>query len=216
MNNNNPISFYDILNVHPNESLENIKLSYKNKIKYFKNKNLNENDIINIKKLKTALFILSNYQLRMAYNNLLIQKIEEAKINNIDTPSVNNLDTLSINNLDTLSINNIDTLSINNIDTTLVNNIDTTLVNNIDDISVNNNSEAPVEVSALNDDNNNINLDLLFQINTPKIESSSEYNKKANKMNNVISDRIFSIPNTHKIMINNILPQQTREEKKLL
>ena len=172
MHNNNQISFYDILNIYPNESLENIKLSYKNKIKYFKNKNLNENDIINIKKLKTAFFILTNYQLRTAYNNLLIQKIEESK-----------------NHLE-VSVNN-------------------------NDIPETNNSNIINEVAALNDDNN-INLDELFQINTLKIESNLNHTEKSTKMNNIISNRIFSIPNTQKIMINNILPQQTREERKLL
>jgi DnaJ-class molecular chaperone len=172
MHNNNQISFYDILNIYPNESLENIKLSYKNKIKYFKNKNLNENDIINIKKLKTAFFILTNYQLRTAYNNLLIQKIEESK-----------------NHLE-VSVNN-------------------------NDIPETNNSNIINDVAALNDDNN-INLDELFQINTLKIESNLNHTEKSTKMNNIISNRIFSIPNTQKIMINNILPQQTREERKLL
>ena len=116
--------------------------------------------------------ILTNYQLRTAYNNLLIQKIEESK-----------------NHLE-VSVNN-------------------------NDIPETNNSNIINEVAALNDDNN-INLDELFQINTLKIESNLNHTEKSTKMNNIISNRIFSIPNTQKIMINNILPQQTREERKLL
>ena len=162
MESNNQISFYDILNINIYESIENIKLAYKNKIKIFKNKELNNNDIIIIKKLKMALFILTNEQLRNTYNNLLLQKLNNNSENN-----------------------------------------EKTIIN---------------EISTLNDDDNNINLDILFQNPQSQINSLSNENKfiKENKINNIISDRVFSIPNTQKIMINNLLPQQTREEKKLL
>jgi DnaJ-class molecular chaperone len=64
-------TFYDLLNINPDENINNIKLAYKNRINVYKYKELNEDDVLTIKLLKTAYFILSNNQLRELYNNYI-------------------------------------------------------------------------------------------------------------------------------------------------
>jgi len=72
-------TFYDLLNVNLNESNENIKMSYRNKIRKYKYKKLNDDDILEIKQLKTAQFILLNHDLREIYNNLITSKEDNTK-----------------------------------------------------------------------------------------------------------------------------------------
>ena len=174
-NNNKQPTFYDLLNININDNIENIKLSYKSKINYFKNKSINENDIIIIKRLKTAFFILSHSELRYAYNNLILQ-------NNLEEETFNDSNNNNINN----EINN-----------------------------SNNNNTSNNIIKALNDEEN-VNLDKLFESQQNLYNIDNINKKKDIKMNNIISERVFSIPNNNKIMYNNILPLQTRDEKKLL
>lgn len=101
-------TFYDLLNINLNESNENIKESYKNKIKNYKYKNLNNDDILVIKQLKTALFILLNKDLRELYNNLILSNDKNSddnwKINGLNSTDNADLNSLFDNNI----INNIE------------------------------------------------------------------------------------------------------------
>ena len=101
-------TFYDLLNINLNESNENIKVSYKNKIKNYKYKNLNNDDILVIKQLKTALFILLNKDLRELYNNLILSNDKNSddnwKINGLNSTDNADLNSLFDNNI----INNIE------------------------------------------------------------------------------------------------------------
>lgn len=96
-------TFYDLLNISYKDNIDDIKYAYKNKIKIYKYKNLEEGDIIKIKQLKTAFFILTNKELRDIYNNYLFND------NNIDVNDNMNADNNNIN-----TSNNIDAGNSNN------------------------------------------------------------------------------------------------------
>jgi len=96
-------TFYDLLNINSGENINNIIIAYKNKIKIFKNKDLDDEDILIIKQLKTALLILTNDSLRILYNNIIINK----ENNNIDILEENNDNIQPCNSNDE---NNLDSL----------------------------------------------------------------------------------------------------------
>jgi DnaJ-class molecular chaperone len=77
-------TFYDLLNISYNDNINDIKYAYKNKIKIYKFKKLEENDILKIKQLKTAYFILTNDELKDIYDNFIFND------NNIDAQNSNN------------------------------------------------------------------------------------------------------------------------------
>ena len=74
------INYYQILEVKYDATEKEIIDSYKNKIKkYFNLPFLNENQKVDIKKLKKAKFIFSNNELRKKYDSIIFQEIEEKK-----------------------------------------------------------------------------------------------------------------------------------------
>jgi DnaJ-class molecular chaperone len=69
MNTNN---LYGVLSIPYSASYSDVLDAYKMKIlKYFNKESLNENEINEIKMLKKALYILTNTELRLKYNNIL-------------------------------------------------------------------------------------------------------------------------------------------------
>ena len=98
-------TFYDLLNIKYEENKENVKLAYKNKIKIYKYKELNSDDILAIKQLKTAYYILTNDNLREIYNNFLFTDNDvEIEIEEVNAEN-DNLDVLFTNIMDNSEMN---------------------------------------------------------------------------------------------------------------
>jgi len=78
------------LGISLNASVNDIIFAYKNKIKEYNNiNNLNELQIINIKKLKVGLYILTNLKLREKYNQYInSENILSEKIPNISNKKI--------------------------------------------------------------------------------------------------------------------------------
>jgi curved DNA-binding protein CbpA len=120
-------TFYDLLNVNLNESNENIKMSYRNKIRKYKYKKLNDDDILEIKQLKTAQFILLNHDLREIYNNLITSKEDNTK--NLSEDNTKNL--LEDNTKNLSEDNNWKIGSLNSYDNTDLNSLfENNIINN--------------------------------------------------------------------------------------
>ena len=74
-------NYYQLLNINNNASFENINLAYENAISKYNNLTfLLPQQISEIKKLKTALYILTNPELKNKYDN----KLSNIKPYNID------------------------------------------------------------------------------------------------------------------------------------
>ena len=74
-------NYYQLLNINNNASFENINLAYENAISKYNNLTfLLPQQISEIKKLKTALYILTNSELKNKYDN----KLSNIKPYNID------------------------------------------------------------------------------------------------------------------------------------
>jgi DnaJ-class molecular chaperone len=74
MENSNKINFYDLFEVHKSASPKEILMSYENKItKFYNFQRLNEDQIHEIKLLKTGLHILIHPDLRKKYNKSLFK-----------------------------------------------------------------------------------------------------------------------------------------------
>jgi DnaJ-class molecular chaperone len=72
--------YYQILELKYDATEKEINDAYKNKIKkYFNLPFLNEHQKVDIKELKKAKFILSNNELRIKYDSIIFQEIEENK-----------------------------------------------------------------------------------------------------------------------------------------
>ena len=73
--------YYQLLNINKNSSFENINLAYENAINKYNNLTfLLPQQISEIKKLKTALYILTNPELKNKYDN----QLSNIKPHNID------------------------------------------------------------------------------------------------------------------------------------
>lgn len=66
-------NFYEIFNINYFAPIQEINIAYKKHMLKYKNKEIKEEDIFEIKKLKTGYYILSNETLRKKYNKLLIK-----------------------------------------------------------------------------------------------------------------------------------------------
>ena len=85
-------NYYKILDVDRDSDIEKIKEAYKIKINKYNQKNdLSENDLKNIKNLKTAKFILTNLDLRNKYDEKLSKKNFEDEKNKIEKKYNNHL-----------------------------------------------------------------------------------------------------------------------------
>jgi DnaJ-class molecular chaperone len=74
-------NYYELLNINNNASFENINIAYENAISKYNNLTfLLPQQISEIKKLKTALYILTNPELKNKYDN----KLSNIKPYNID------------------------------------------------------------------------------------------------------------------------------------
>jgi len=75
---NDPKTLYQILEIIPTSSTKEVLMAYEDKItKYNHNKNLNEDDIADIKMLKVALYILINNETRKKYDSQLNKKLNK-------------------------------------------------------------------------------------------------------------------------------------------
>ena len=85
--------YYQLLNINKNASFENINLAYENAISKYNNLTfLLPQQISEIKKLKTALYILTNPELKNKYDN----QLSNIKPHNID----NQLSNIKPHNID--------------------------------------------------------------------------------------------------------------------
>ena len=210
-------TFYDLLNIDFFEIKDNIKIAYKNKIKNYKYKNLNEEDILEIKQLKTASFILLNDNLRELYNNLILSKKENNKIladNSNDEIIVHDSNEILVGNSNEILAGNSND---NNSD---LNSLFSNIITNSEILN-----DCPISLSQ------NIRTGILKPTDETKqklISPMDETRTKQNipntkstsleKMNNFMNDRIFSNINhntTNKIIYNSLMPIQTREDRKL-
>lgn len=202
-------TFYDLLNIDFYEIKDNIKIAYKNKIKNYKYKNLNEEDILEIKQLKTASFILLNDNLRELYNNLIISK----KKNEILADNSNDEILVGNSNDEILAGNSNDNNSdLNSLFSNIINNSD---INNHDLISLSQNIRTGI-LSPTDDTKQKLSSHIDKSITKQNIPNSKSTSLE--KMNNFMNDRIFSNINhntTNKIIYNSIMPIQTREDRKL-
>lgn len=205
-------TFYDLLNIDFYEIKDNIKIAYKNKIKNYKYKNLNEEDILEIKQLKTGLFILLNDNLRELYNNLIFsnEKNEILADNSNDEILVGN------SNDEILAGNSNDNNSdLNSLFSNIINNSD---MSNHDLISLSQNIRTGISNST---NETTYSEDKLLRPIDKSITKQNIPNTKSTsleKMNNFMNDRIFSNINhntTNKIIYNSLIPIQTREDRKL-
>jgi hypothetical protein len=72
------INFYSLFEIHPTSTSKDIINAYKNKIKKFRNiQYLDNNQILEIKNLKTGLYILHNKKLRLKYNKSIGLELDE-------------------------------------------------------------------------------------------------------------------------------------------
>jgi DnaJ-class molecular chaperone len=73
-------NYYNLLDITNLSSTKEISIAYENKIIQFNNiKNLSQNQINDIKLLKTALYILTNPELRIIYDNILTKQLNTDK-----------------------------------------------------------------------------------------------------------------------------------------
>ena len=83
-------NYYHLLDVSVNSSINEIIMSYQNKITKFNNiKKLNNNQIKEIKQLKAGLYILTDDNLRTKYNSFINKKF------NYSEPSAPNQDDMN-------------------------------------------------------------------------------------------------------------------------
>ena len=103
------INFYSLLDVSMQATPQEIKFNYRTKIKEFYNKKLSKDDIIIIKLLKAAVYVLTNETLRENYNKKIFSNQElnqglpqeiNAKTNDNDFDNVFNIDNSWMNNKD--------------------------------------------------------------------------------------------------------------------
>lgn len=77
-------NYYQLLNINNNASFENIKIAYENAISKYNNLTfLLPQQISEIKKLKTALYVLTNSELKNKYDNQMFN-IKPHNIDNED------------------------------------------------------------------------------------------------------------------------------------
>jgi hypothetical protein len=88
--------YYNLFSINPSASIKEVLNSYENKInKYNSIKNLSNEDIRNIKLLKSGLYILTNKELRQTYDNILLSDKsnfnEPMALNSIDDTTLDSL-----------------------------------------------------------------------------------------------------------------------------
>ena len=88
-------NYYEIFNISKDASRDDIIIAYKNKINKFNINKLSDEDIYNIKLLKTGLYIFLNYDLKKNYD----KKLNDDTLNN--TSFVNNTN-FNENNIESL------------------------------------------------------------------------------------------------------------------
>ncbi len=179
-------NFYNLFEVMPSASTNEILLSYENKITKYNNiKKLSKQQIYEIKMLKTGLYVLTNSNLRNKYNTIIksisnnttktqTKETKKSKQQNMDKPSKTNNEPSAVNQTSDLTLD-----ELFNVDNSWMNKIETP-DNNI------NNRKSKLETNTLGD----------------RIFSMSTYNKRPG----FSSDREIELRK----------PQQGREDKSKL
>jgi len=75
-------TFYELLDIKINSTSTEIISGYKKKIIKFKKIKIKKNQILEIKKLKEALYVLLNKKLRLKYNKIINTSNEPVAVNN--------------------------------------------------------------------------------------------------------------------------------------
>jgi len=103
-------NYYNLFDITNSSSTKQIIIAYKNKITKFNNiKQLSQNQINDIKLIKTGLYILINPQIRIIYDKILNKRLSNTITDNVHTITDNNK---QLNTLDALF--NIDNSWMNN------------------------------------------------------------------------------------------------------
>jgi curved DNA-binding protein CbpA len=169
--------FYELLEISKNSSEQQIIKSYNNKLSKFNTyKKILSEHVQEIKLLKTALYILTNTELKNNYD-ILLKRTEEIDSIKID-PNI-------ISQISNELSNNNTSINYSEKKVTFTENFLHEDVNNISD---------PVAGNMTNDDN----LDSVFNIDNSwmnKNNGNNGDNGKKNKVEtNLLGDRVFSLP----------------------
>ena len=110
-------NYYNLFDITNSSSTKQIIIAYKNKITKFNNiKQLSQNQINDIKLIKTGLYILINPQIRIIYDKILNKRLSNTITDNVHTIT-DNVHTITDNNK---QLNTLDALF--NIDNSWMNN----------------------------------------------------------------------------------------------